>query len=168
MAEDQLSILAAAIEVEKFGYDLYMNMGECVKDKRGAALLRGLAQDEKEHRRILEDEIARISPSVDIPSIKPAKEYLKLIPDRVFPAELGRRCSTLEGEIEAVEIGIKVEVSSMQMYSEAVGLVSDARTKALLGDLGKWEGTHKTALEQNLHMLRTEGSWYGYTPILEG
>ena len=168
MEEDQLSILAAAIEVEKFGYDLYVNMSESVGDKRGSALLKGLAKDEKEHRRILETEISRISPSIDVSSIEPAKEYLKLIPNRVFPAELGGKCSTLKGEIEAVEIGIEVEQNSIKMYSEAVGLVSDVKAKAVLGELAKWEGAHKTALEQNLHMLRTEGSWYGYSPILEG
>jgi len=168
MEDRQLSILAAAIEIEKFGYSLYMNTSECVKDGKGAALLRGLARDEKEHRRILEEEIARISPSADVSTIEPAEEYVKLIPERVFPAELGSKCSTLEGEIEAVEIGIEVEKRSIQMYNEAVGLVTDSKAKTVLADLGKWEGTHKAALEQSLHMLKTEGSWYGYTPILEG
>jgi len=168
MEEDQLSILAAAIKVEKFGFQLYTSMNECTKDKKGAALLRGLAKDEKEHRRILEKEIMRIMPSADIPSIKPAERYLKIIPDRVFPLELGKKCSTLEGEIEAVEIGIKVEENSIKMYSDAVNLVSDAKAKIVLEELAKWEENHKIALEQNLHMLKTEGSWYGYSPILEG
>jgi rubrerythrin len=168
MEGDQLSILAAAVEVEKFGHDLYMSMSEHVKDKKGAALLRGLAKDEGEHRKILEKEMLRISPSVDISSVKPTKKYLKLIPERVFPAEIGERCSTLEGEIEAVEIGITVEENSIRMYSEAVGLVSDDRVKTVLEELAKWEGDHKQTLEQNLHMLRTEGSWYGYSPILDG
>ena len=168
MEEKLLSILAAAIEVEKFGYDLYISMNECVGDKKGAALLRGLARDEKEHRRMLENEIVRIAPSVDPSSIKPAKDFLKIIPEHVFPATISARCATLEGEIEAVELAIKVEDSSIKMYNEAVGLIEDEKAKDVLKGLAKWESGHKEALEQNLHMLRTEGSWYGYSPILEG
>lgn len=168
MQGDEISILAAAVEVERFGFDLYTAMNECVKDPNGSALLRGLARDEAEHRRILEREILRLSPQAELRSLKPAEEYLGIVPDQVFPGDLGERCSTLQGEIEAVEIGIKVEKRSIWMYTDATGKVKDEKLKDLLEYLARWEGTHKKALEENLHMLKTGGSWYGYSPILEG
>ncbi len=166
--EETVSILAAAIEVEKFGFEMYMRVSECVRDKKGAALLRSLANDETEHRRILEKEIMKMRPGVDLSSLAPTKKYMDLIPERIFPKEVEEKCATLEGEIGMIEIGIGVEDNSVRMYSEAAAGTANLDLKALLVDLAKWEGRHKKTLEENLHMLRLEGSWYGYLPILEG
>jgi hypothetical protein len=39
---------------------------------------------------------------------------------------------------------------------------------ALFNELVDWEKEHLELLKENLRMLKNEGSWYGYVPILEG
>ena len=165
--ELNVSILKAAIEVEKFGIEFYSNLSTCVKDERGAALLRSLAEDEKKHRAILEKEVERLKDTCDVTCVMPAPEYMKIVPERVFmPAP--NTCILLEDEIKALEKGIEVEKRSFDMYHEAVERVSNEPVRKALSTLAEWEVTHRKILEENLRYLRLEGAWYGYSPILEG
>jgi rubrerythrin len=71
-------------------------------------------------------------------------------------------------EIRAVNIGIDVEKASVKMYQEASAMVDDVRIKNILITLTRIEEKHKILLESSLMILKTEGSWYAYTPILDG
>ena len=164
---DVMGILAAARRIEEYGIEFYDRFSRCARDERGAALLRGLGRDEVQHKEHVEKEMRRISPDVDPGDVEPAPGLSGIAPEAAFPFPPDR-CMTLEDEIKALEIGIGVEVSSTKMYQEASRLVDDAQVKALLERLASIEDGHRRLLEENLYMLRNEGSWYGYTPILEG
>jgi len=165
--ELNVSILKAAIEVEKFGIEFYGNLSTCVNDERGAALLRSLAEDEKKHLAILEKEVERLKGTCDVACVMPAPEYVKIVPERVFlPAP--NTCMLVEDEIKALEKGIEVEKRSYEMYQGALGRVSDEPVRKALRTLADWEITHRKILEENLRYLKLEGAWYGYSPILEG
>ncbi|MCQ5375995.1 MAG: ferritin family protein [Methanomassiliicoccales archaeon] len=167
-ARDKISILVAAIEIERFGYEYYMQLSKCVKDERGSALFRGLARDEEMHRSMIESEIHRIQPDAKLSELKPLKRYAGLIPQKIFSENLQENCRSVEGEIKIIEVGISVEDNSIRLYTDAASITSDSNVKALLERLAKWEEGHKKLLEENIHMLKLEGTWYGYVPILEG
>jgi len=162
-----LSILAAALRIEKFGIEFYRRFSECVSDERGAALLRGLGRDEEHHREELEREMRVLSPGTDPASVRPVQNLLGIAPEEAFPFPTDR-CLKLEDEIKALEVGIQVEVRSVQMYRDATLLVDEPGVKALLERLATIEEGHRKLLEDNMQMLRNEGAWYGYSPILEG
>jgi rubrerythrin len=167
-ARDKISILAAAIEIERFGYEYYMQLSRCVKDEKGSALFRGLARDEEMHRSMIESEIFRIQPSAKLSELKPSKRYASLIPRKIFTENLEEDCRSIEGEIKIIEVGVSIEDNSIRVYTDAANIASDSNVKALLERLAKWEEGHKKLLEENIHMLKLEGTWYGYVPILEG
>ncbi len=165
--EMNVAMLKAAIEIEEFGIKFYSDLSGCVDDDRGAALFRSLAGDEKEHRRILQKELDRLSQMCDVSCVAPMHEYLKIIPQRVFTPPPGA-CLALRDEISALETGIEVEENSRKMYSDSLGKVDDETTRSTLESLVGWEIKHKQILEENLRNLKLEGTWYGYSPILEG
>jgi rubrerythrin len=162
-----ISILKAALEIEKFGIEFYHNFSTCVKEARGAALLRSLMEDEKKHKAILEKEIAHFQSQCDASCVLPSAAYLDIVPNRVFIPK-PNSCMLLEDEISALEKGVEVEKMSIAMYVEAEGKVDDQHLKGTLGTLAKWEVTHRELLEKNLRLLKLEGAWYGYGPILDG
>ncbi len=164
---NQLSILAAAIEIEKFGHDFYMRMSGCIKDKNGSIILKSLAGDEEQHQKWIERQIDRIQPGKDPSKISPDPRFASLIPKAVFP-EPKNGCLTLEDEIKGVEIGIGVEKNSIKLYSELAQGTKDMEMKQVMFRLSKWEEGHLKILEDNLHYLKRGGSWYGYSPILDG
>ena len=164
----QLGLLAAAIRVEEFGRDFYQRMSECIKDKEGKLILRSLSRDEKEHRAWLTRQIDRIFPGKDVATIRPDPEYADVVPTNVFPDLPKGACLPPKDEIRAVETAIGVEKASVRMYEEVAALTSDMELKMMMQRLAQWEKEHQRILEENLDYLRRGGSWYGYTPILDG
>ncbi len=165
--EMSISILRAALEIEKFGIEFYHNFSTCVKEARGAALLRSLMEDEKKHKAILEKEIAHFQSKCDASYVQPSPEFLDIVPSRVFIPKQDS-CMLLQDEINALEKGLEVEKKSIAMYSEAEEKVDDPRLKGTFRSLANWEVTHRDLLEENLRLLKLDGAWYGYGPILEG
>jgi rubrerythrin len=166
-AEMSVAVLKAAIEIEEFGIKFYSDLSGCVDDDRGSALFRSLAADEVEHRRLLQKELDRLGQECDVSCVKPMKEYLQIIPKKVFTPPPGA-CLALKDEISALETGIEVEENSRRMYADSLGKVKDEATRSTLESLVGWEIKHKKILEENLRNLKLEGTWYGYSPILEG
>jgi rubrerythrin len=164
----QLGLLAAAVRVETYGRDFYQRMSECVKDKEGKLILRSLANDEKEHRVWLLRQIDRIFPGKDVETIRPDTRYAGVVPQKAFGHVPEGQCLSAKDEIKAVEMAIGVEKASVQMYTEVADLTQDPELKALMQRLAKWEKGHQKILEDNLDYLKKGGSWYGYTPILDG
>ncbi len=162
-----ISILKAALEIENFGIEFYRNLSTCVKEARGAALLRSLMEDEGKHKAIVEKEIAHFQSQCDVSCVQPSSAYLSIVPDRVFIPK-PNSCMLLEDEINALEKGVEVEKKSIAMYVEAQDKVDDAQLKGTLRSLADWEVTHRDLLEKNLRLLKLEGAWYGYGPILDG
>ncbi len=162
-----VALIKTAIEIEKFGIDFYSSFAGCVAEQIGSALLKGLADDERKHKEILEKELTRLADTCDVGCVQPMQEYLNILPDKVFHAPPDA-CLTLADEIKAMELGIDVEQKSIEMYTDGMARVKDEQTRATLATLEKWEETHRALLEENLRLLKLEGTWYGYSPILEG
>jgi rubrerythrin len=165
--EMSVSILKAALEIEKFGIEFYHNFSTCVKEAQGAALLRSLMEDEKKHKEVLEKQISYFQSKCDSVCVTASSEYLNIVPSRVFIPKQDS-CMLLQDEINALEKGLEVERKSIAMYTEAEERVEDAELKKTLHSLANWEVTHRKLLEENLRLLKLEGAWYGYGPILEG
>jgi rubrerythrin len=165
--EMSIAILKAALEIEKFGIEFYHNFSTCVKEAQGAALLRSLMEDEKKHKEVLEKQISHFQSKCDAACVPPSSEYLNIVPNRVFIPKQDS-CMLLQDEINALEKGLEVEKKSIAMYTEAEEKVDDAELKKTLLSLANWEVTHRKLLEENLRLLKLEGAWYGYGPILEG
>jgi rubrerythrin len=164
----QLSILAAAVKVEIYGRDFYLRMSECIKDKAGKLILQSLAEDEQEHRNWLAHQIDRIFPGKDVNTITPDPRYAGIVPQRVFPDLAPGACLSAQDEIKGVKMAIEIEKASIRMYTEVADLAKDLELKMLMQRLAHWEKGHQKVLEDNLHYLERGGSWYGYTPILDG
>jgi len=164
---DVLGILAAARQIELFGIEFYRRFSECVSDENGSALLRGLGRDEEHHKEHVEREMRRIAPDREPADVSPGRSLLGIVPEKAFPFPPDR-CMTLEDEIAALEIGIRVEISSVKMYRGAAILVDEPGVKRLLLKLTEIEDGHRKLLEESMQLLRDKGAWYGYSPLLEG
>jgi rubrerythrin len=165
--ELSVAVLRTALAIEEFGIKFYSDLSECVTDDVGKALMRSLGKDEEEHARIIRKEMARVTEGHPVAGPEPMKEYLDILPSKVFVKPEGS-CLTLEEEVAALQKGVDVEINSIKMYRDALSRAIDPNTKATLEELARWETRHREILEENMRTLRAEGSWYGYGPILEG
>ena len=162
-----VAVLRTALAIEEFGIKFYGDMSECVADAKGAALMRSLRDDEREHARILQKEMDRLLEGGAPADFEPLHEYLDILPEKVFVKPEGS-CLALKDEIEALQKGIDVETKSIEMYQDAMARAIDPATRATIEELTRWEFRHREILEENLRTLKLGGAWYGYGPILEG
>jgi len=158
-------ILKEAISIEIFGMEFYSIFSDLVEEENAKSLLRGLARDEEEHREYLEKEYKRLSgKSVDIKNLdKENRGKAK----QVFPESM--ETLGIAETREVLELGIRTEKRSIELYSNSAKKMETGESKALFLKLAGFEDGHKKLLEDALYYLEQGGSWYGYSPpTLEG
>jgi len=159
---DAKEILSTAIEMEHFGSGYYLKFKDLVADDRAKHLLRHLAADEKNHAHILEIELANLGGKVK----KPSKEQLKKSLNKVFPERIRKDSIVVKDAISAIMLGIRTEKRSIGFYTKSAAR-ANPKLKKMFAKLVRMEIVHLGLLEENLHYLHSDGSWYGYLPILD-
>ena len=159
---DVKQILAAAIEFEKFGTEYYARFRELVADEKAKPLMKGLADDEREHARILEAELNKLGGKFKAPS----KEILEKGMGEIFPENVRKGSIATKDAVSALKLGIRTEERSIEFYSKNAS-AGGPKLKGIFEKLEKMERGHKEILEENLKYLEDDGSWYGYVPFLD-
>jgi len=165
---EELEVLAAAMAIEEFGIEFYSRLEDCVSGDNGKALMRSLGRDEAKHKRMLVDLVSRLTGGKDVTEGNVDLAPFGIEPSKVFRSIPGDRCMTVSEELDALGIGIEVEKSSIKLYADAAEMATHKDVKERLLQLENIEKFHLRTLEDNVQQLKTEGTWYGYTPILEG
>lgn len=147
-----LDILKEAISIEIYGQEYYSIFGEVVEDENAKSVFARLSRDEGKHRELLDKEYRRISGrSADV-GVMEEKNREKA--RQVFPESLEM---TIAETREALELGIRTEERSIELYSKSE---TDIRSsKDLFLKLVEFEKDHKKILEDALDHLDREGSW---------
>ncbi|MDH4123237.1 MAG: ferritin family protein [Thermoplasmata archaeon] len=158
-------ILLTAIAIERYGQEFYKSFAMLVDDKKGKALMNGLAKDEKEHESVLSTQY-----ETHFHSNPPQKIDIDLGLKAIRHIFGNKKNLDKEKEVtlEILQVGIVVEDESIKYYSSKAKKTSEKELSQLLNNLAKIETEHKEMLEENLFHLRQEGAWWGYVPILEG
>jgi len=159
---DAKEILATAIEMEHFGSEYYGKFKDLVANDRAKDLLRHLAADEKNHAHILEIELINLGGK----AARPSDEQLKKILKKVFPERIHKNSIVAKDAISALMLGIRTEKRSIDFYTKSVAR-ANPKLKKMFAKLIGMEIVHLGLLEENLHCLQSDGSWYGYLPILD-
>lgn len=160
---DAKKVIATAVEFEKFGAEYYLRFKDLVEEKDAKALMASLARDEQEHAAVLTRELQSLGGKANAPTKKEVEKGLA----KMFP-EKGRKGGlSVKDSISAIELGIRTEERSVEFYSKNAAAAGPG-VKEVFSRLEKMEREHLRLLQENLHYLKNDGSWFGYVPILEG
>jgi rubrerythrin len=157
-------MLLTAIAMERYGQEYYGWFAKSISDRKGKALMRGLAEDEKEHEEIMAREYRRECGKAP-PKNVDIKVGLKTVSE-VFSQQ--RKDGEKDLIAKILRLGIGIEQKSIDFYSSKSKTAKSANMRKLLAGLADIEKGHKAVLEENLFSMKQEGSWWGYTPILDG
>lgn len=159
---DLKQIIATAIEFEKFGAEYYLRFHDLVGDEKAKPLMKGLADDEREHARILEEQLRMLGGK----AMAPSKEELKKGLKEIFPEDVRRGSLATKDAISALKLGIRTEERSIEYYSKNAA-AAGPKLKDIFSRLEKMERGHLELLTENLRYLEDDGVWYGYVPFLD-
>lgn len=168
--EEEIKILQKAIGMEEFGFYYYKKLEKAVVNQEGKSLLVFLSNAEKEHMTTLEKMLGDYGAKPDTEPMEKLVDNIIMNPgiQRVFKDLMEKKRITNVDAIEAVKLGIDVEKKSIEFYSRNAKSVTRPKMAELFTSLTEIEEGHLRILEENLRNLQSEGSWYGYVPILEG
>jgi rubrerythrin len=131
-------IISQAIEREVEAFTFYSAISNKAKDKNLKSIFNTLAEEEREHRRTLEEFLAKAPEKMHFSESKDYK-----IVDALAMPPLTADLKPVEGLI----IAIKNELEAMQMYTQLANASTDAAQKNIFLELASMERGHKSKLE---------------------
>ena len=158
-----MAMLAAALEKEQRGRDFYKQASESCVDRPGKDMFKTLMIDEGAHiSRIKEisDELQGGKAWSDQwKKFKVENDDLeKLFKERM--QKLGPRAKGETGDIEALSIGIEMELGAVKFYEDSLAKATDAMEKEFCELMLIEEKKHHAALQDLKLYLQDPESWY--------
>ena len=142
---DDLEALRIAIQAEMDTYRYYREAIKIFTDQEAKKLLAALAEEEKKHRKKLEEKYARLSGKRLL--------YLNLPKKRRISKPLDPSASVLD----ILRVAIETEKESLDFYQRAAERTLDARGKKMLQELAEEERQHVEMLEAE-YRIRTRSN----------
>jgi len=142
---DDLEALRIAIQAEMDTYRYYIEAMKLFTDQEAKKLLAALAEEEKKHRKRLEEKYAKLSGRRLL--------YLNLPKKRRISKPLDPNASVLD----ILRVAIETEKESQDFYERAAERTLDARGKRMLQELAEEERHHVEMLEAE-YRIRSRAS----------
>ncbi len=160
-----LQALRQALRLEQDGYKFYTEAAERTTDPHGREMFLSLADDEKLHLRIVQDQYEALSAGRGWSSFSEALELKPVDVDKpLFPPEkeaIEKAIAPDAGDTEALLLAIQKENESYELYRKAATETDDPIGKDMYQRLASYEHVHFDILMLNYEHLVSTGSWRG-------
>lgn len=159
-----LRALEKAIQIEKDGYQFYLQALERTKDDRGKEMFRYLADAEVQHLKIVQKQYD---------SLRAGKGWLPLgeapsepldMESTLFPKgreALEKMVRHDDSDLDALLLALGFEHDSYELYRQGYAQTEDPQGKAMYEYLAEMERGHFEMLMLNYEHLSRTGSWIG-------
>ncbi|MBU1221014.1 ferritin family protein [Myxococcota bacterium] len=148
-----LSGLQKAIQIERDGYYFYMMAAKSTSDPEGHRAFESLANEEKEHERILKLQFDSLKNTGNMDSSLTAAPSDNSI-GSFFSEEFAKRASEAHYEMSALSIGVQLELQTIEHYRKLSEASEDPVVKVFFGNMVEWEKSHYEYLNGELEVLK--------------
>ena len=149
-----------AIGMEENGIDFYHKAGEKTSYSLAKKMFLSFAEDEKRHLTVLKKILTDLNFS-DFARFFDRKPSQKI--DTTFRKvsnKIKERISVNPDELEALKVGMDMEMESVEFYKKALEESKDNDQKAFLGRLVEEEKEHYQLLQNTRSYLKNSGDWF--------
>ena len=165
-----LKALRTAVQMEIDGKEYYLKTSQTSSSKMGEKLLRSMSKAEDAHRQKFIDiyEAIRDKKAWPKTNLKPAARSLKTI----FATATKRTANTktLDGELDAVKIAMKMENKTLDFYTSQAAKATGETEKSFYMTIAAEEREHHMVLENYYEFLKDPAGYFNKTehPSLDG
>lgn len=161
----KLDILKNAIIMEIAGLQFFLTAAEKTTSKKAREMFRQLAEDEVEHKNILEKMMKKIASGEGKIETPEAESHVQL-DHPVIGQELRESLKSTWFDSSALNIGVMLEQRAVNFYTEERDKTDDSELRELFDWLIKWEQGHLNALLKIENDLK-EQYWFdqGFWPL---
>ncbi len=151
--------------MEIAGLQFFLTAAEKTSSKKAREMFRQLAEDEVEHKNILEKMLKQVAAGDDDIEIPDVEKHVQL-DHPVIGQELRESLKSTWFDTSALNIGVMLEQRSVNFYTEESKKTNDPGLKKLFNWLVEWERGHLQALVKIEEDLK-EQFWFdqGFWPL---
>jgi len=153
-------VIRTAIKMEEDGIDFYQKAREKTSYPLAGKMFLSFAEDEKRHLTVLKEILTDLKFS-DFDRFFGEKPRQKI--ENIFEKarnEIKERIAANPDELEALKIGIDMELESVEFYQTALEKSEDNHQKAFLRRLVEEEKEHFQLLQNTHSYLKHSGDWF--------
>jgi len=158
---DKISkVIRTAIKMEESGIGFYQKAEEKTSYPLAKKMFLSFAEDEKRHLTVLKKILTDLKFS-DLDQFFAERPRQKI--ENIFRKvknEIKERITANPDELEALKIGIDMELESVQFYQTALEKSEDNLQKAFLRRLVEEEKEHLQMLQNTHSYLKNSGDWF--------
>ena len=143
-----LEALALAIYNEQSAFDFYTKLSDLIKNESGKQKFKFLADDERRHRKLLEDHYKKVTAGTEF-AFDPAK-------GKTIQVEVRDGITASE----ALDIGIKAEKEAYEFYSKSATEAEDPEAKKMFLMLAEQEDRHYSLLTAEKQAVIGQFYWF--------
>lgn len=160
-----LEAMKIALEMEKKGYQAYMDAAHKTLNKLGRSTLEAIAAQELEHIKVIEGYCERPAADPEAANLiglikhREKKDYVRAIIERVGQ-QLSEKSNTEAGLSEAYKIAMDLERESYLFYKSLAQEAVIPTVKAFFQFLMDQENTHFELFQETLEYLDHPGDWF--------
>jgi len=153
-------IIKTAIEMERNGIDFYHKAEEKTSYPLAKKMFLSFAEDEKRHLTVLKKILTDLKFSYfdQFFGKKPRQKIENIF--RKVKNEIKERITANPDELEALKIGMDMELESVEFYQIALEKSEDNHQKAFLRRLVEEEKEHLQLLQNTHSYLKDSGDWF--------
>jgi len=159
--EEAMKILKTAIEIEEHGEATFLRLAKETQDATGKRMFERLADDEKEHKRILMEQMSAITKDGSWRSIHIPKTVVEKVAPTVRAKQQRTKGEAALGEIDALNTALDLERKASDFFREKAKQIDAPEAKALFIRLAEWEDAHFELIQSELDSLKNTGLWFG-------
>lgn len=158
--------IETAIKMETDAIAFYGEAADKTQHPFGKEMFKGFIKDETRHLKMLKDIFKGLD--IDFEFIRPKETIKTVFSD--LKAEMMDKVKAVEGELEALNIAMKMEKEGFDFYKNAASMASAEKEKELFKRLSDEENEHYSILMETHKFLDNTGHWYMYEErgIIEG
>lgn len=155
--EESIKALQIAIEIEKNGYETYTRFAAETEIDAGKRVFGTLAKDEVEHRRILEEQLQRLTEGQPWEDIHIPLSVIEEVAPKIRERTAETKGESALGELDALNTALDLEKKAMVFFKEQAGKTELASAKALFLRLAEWEEAHYDLIKAEIDNINHTG-----------
>ncbi len=158
--------IETAIKMETDAIAFYGEAADKTHHPFGKEMFNGFIKDETRHLKMLKDIFKGVD--VDFDFIRP-KDTIQTVFSELKD-EMMEKVKTVEGELEALNIALRMEKEGFDFYKNAASMATTDKERELFERLAVEENDHYSILMETHKFLDNTGHWYMYEErgIIEG
>lgn len=162
-AGEMFDALSRALDLETEGYEFYMRCAENTKSKEGQEMFRYLAEEEQTHykkvKEIFKNEFRKEFEKYE--GISEEMGQSGVFEEKVPGGNLDEKSDALD----ALNIAIKAEVNSIELYEKLAEGSSKPDIKNLFEKLAEEEKKHRSILEAEVEFVTETGEFHDFKAV---